>query len=39
MQDLLRTFLVFCTVAFLGLLRSSAAKLAHLSFNYLIQFY
>ena len=36
---LLHTFPVSCTAAFLDLLRSSVAKLAHLSLNCLIQFY
>ena len=35
----LHTFLVSFTVVFLDLLRSSAAKLAHISLNYLIIFY
>ena len=38
-RSLLHTFLVSCTVAFFDLLRLSAAKLAHLSLHYLIQFY
>ena len=39
-RNFLRTFLVSCIVAFLDLLRSSAAKLAHRSrLNYLIQFH
>ena len=38
-RSLLPIFLVSCTVAFFDLLRSSAAKLAHLSLHYLIQFY
>ena len=37
-RSLLYTFLVYCTAAFLDLLHSSAAKLAHLSLNYLMQF-
>ena len=38
-RSLLHTFLVSCPIAFLNLLRSPAAKLTHLSLNYLIQFY
>ena len=38
-RSLLPTFLVSCTVAFFDLLRSHAAKLAHLSAHYLILFY
>ena len=38
-RSLLHTFLVSFTVPFFDLLRSSAAKLTHLSLNYLIQFY
>ena len=38
-RSLLHTFLVSCTFAFFDLLRSSAAKLAHLRLRYLIHLY
>ena len=38
-RSLLHTFLVSCPVEILDLLLSPAAKLTHLSLNYLIQFH